>query len=98
MVQVDDEKMADVSKLAYAKYQLIHGKFQENFEIIKIVLRTKLQASSSRYTSCVIADSLFCLAKEFWDKVNDMWKLKEFEDLLLFIKVFNYSLIAEFVL
>jgi hypothetical protein len=36
------------------------------------------------------------LAKEDWDKENDMWKLKEFEDLLLFFKVMNYSLIADF--
>ena len=32
MVQVADEKMADVSKQAYSKFQLIHGQFQDNFE------------------------------------------------------------------
>jgi len=36
------------------------------------------------------------LTKEYWDKENDMWKLKEFEDLSLFFKVLNYSLIADF--
>ena len=44
----------------------------------------------------VIADSLFGLTKEDWDKENDMWKLKEFKDLLLNFKVLNYSLIANF--
>jgi hypothetical protein len=57
---------------------------------------TKLSSSSSRYASLVIANSLFGLTKEDWDKKNDMWKLKEFEDLLLFFKVLNYSLIADF--
>ena len=56
-------------------------------------------SSSSRYASLVIADSLFGLTKENWDKENDMWKLKEFEDLLLFLKILlNYSLIADFVM
>ena len=55
-------------------------------------------SSSSRYASLVIADSLFGLTKENWDKENDMWKLKEFEDLLLFLKVLDYSLIADFVM
>jgi hypothetical protein len=32
---VADEKMADVAKLAFAKYQPINGKFQDNFEKIK---------------------------------------------------------------
>ena len=96
MFQIDAGNVADVSKLAYSKYQLIHGKFQDNFERVKFVLRTKFSSSSSRYTSLVIADRLFGLAKEDWDKENDMWKLKEFEDLLLFFKVMNYSLIADF--
>ena len=64
MVKVADGKTADVSKLAYAKYQPIHGKFQENFGNIKAVLRTKLSSTSSRYASLVIADSLFGLTKE----------------------------------
>ena len=98
MFHIDAGIAADVSKLAYLKYQLIHGKFQDNFERVKSVLRTKLSSSSSRYTSLVIADSLFGLNKEAWDKENDMWKLKEFEDLLLFFKVMNYSLIADFAL
>ena len=86
--------MANVSKLVYAKYQLIYGKCQNNFESIKTVLRTKLVSSSSRYTSLiVIADSWFGLTKEDWDKENDMWELKKFEDLLLFM-VLYYSLIA----
>jgi hypothetical protein len=96
---VADGKMADVSKLAHAKYQLIHGEFQAFFERIKMIVQiTKVLPSSPRYTSLVIADNLFGLTKEDWDKENDMSKLKEFEDLLLFFKVLNYSLIAEFVL
>ena len=59
---------------------------------------TKLPSSSSRYTSLAIAGSLFGLNKENWDKENDMWKLKEFEDLLLFFKLMNYSLIVDFAL
>ncbi len=90
--------MADVSKLAYAKYQPIHGKFKENFEKVKSVLMTKLSSSLSRYASLVIADSLFGLTKEDRDKENDMWELKEFEDLLLFIKVLKYSLIVGIVM
>jgi hypothetical protein len=86
MIQVADGEMADVSNLADAKYQQIRGKFQDNFDKIKNVLRTKLSSSSSRYTSRVIADRLFGLIKEDWDKENDMWKLKEFEVLLLFLK------------
>ena len=81
MFQID---VGNVSKLVYSKYQLIHGRFQDNFERVKSVLRAKLSSSSSRFTSLVIADSLFGLNKEDWDKDNDMWKLKEFEDLLLF--------------
>ena len=81
MVQVADGKMVVVSKLAYAKYRMIHGKFQDKYERIKNVLSTKLASSSSRYTS-LVANSLFGLTKEDWDKDNDMWKLKEFEDLL----------------
>jgi hypothetical protein len=88
----------NVSKLVYSKYQLIQGKFQDNLERVKTILRTKLSSSSSRYTSLVIADSLFGLNKEDWDKENDMWKLKEFEDLLLFFKVMNYSSILDFAL
>jgi len=84
IVQVAAGNVAEVSKLAYSKYQLIHGKFQDSFERVKSVLRTKLSSSSSRYASLVIADSLFGLTKENWDKENDMWKLKEFEDLLFF--------------
>ena len=98
MVQGANGKVAGVSKLAYPKYQLINGKFQEKFERIKTILMTKLSSTSSRYTRLVIADIFFCLTKEDWDKENDMWKLKDFEDLLLFFKVLNYSLIAEFVL
>jgi len=77
---------------------VIHGKFQDNFERVKSVLRTKLSSSSSRYTSLVIANSLFGLNKEDWGKDNDMWKLKEFEDLLLSIKVMKYALIVDFAL
>ena len=98
MFQIADGNAADNTKLAYSKYQLIHGKFQDNFERVKSVLRTQLSSSSSRYTSLVIADNLFGLNKEDWDKENDMWKLKEFEDLLLFFKVNNYSLIVDFAL
>ncbi len=98
MFQVAARNVADVSKLAYAKYPLIDGKFQDNFIKVKFVLRTKLSSSSSRYASLVIANRLFGLTKEDWDKKNDMWKLKEFEDLLLFLKVLNYSLIADFYL
>ena len=58
MFHVADEKMADVSKLAYSKYPLIHGKFQNKFEKVQFVLRTKLSSSSSRYASLVIADRL----------------------------------------
>jgi hypothetical protein len=47
----------------------------------------KLLSSSSRYASLVIADSLFGLTKENWDKEIHMRKLKEFEDLLLLFKV-----------
>ena len=54
---------------------------------MKSVLRMKLSSSSSRYASLVIADSLFGLTKEDWDKEIHMWKLKEFEELLLFFKV-----------
>jgi len=61
------------------------------------VLRTKLSSSSFRFASLVTANSLFGLTKEDWDKESDMWKLKEFEDLPLFFKVLNYSLIADFV-
>ena len=84
MFHVAVGNVADVSKLAYSNYRLFHGKFQGNFEKLKSVLRTKLSSSSSRYTSLVIADSLFGLTKEDWDKENDMWKLKKFEDLLLY--------------
>ena len=63
IVQVADGKMADVSKLAYSKYQLIHGKFQDNFEKVQYVLRTKLSLSSSQYASLVIANCLFDLTK-----------------------------------
>jgi hypothetical protein len=38
------------------------------------------------------------LNKEDWDKENDMWKLKEYEELLLFFKVMNYSIIVDFAL
>ena len=51
---------------------------------MKSVIRTKLSSSSSRYASLVIADSLFGLTKEDWDKEIHMWK---FEDLLLLFKV-----------
>jgi hypothetical protein len=77
---------ADVSKFAYAKYQLIHGKFQDSIVKVKAVLRTKLLSTSSRYVNLVIADSLFGLTKEDWDKEKDMWKLKEFEELLSFLR------------
>jgi len=96
MVQVVDGNVADVSKLAYSKYQPIHGKFQDSFEKVQSVLRTKRSSSSARYASLVIADSLFGLTKDDWGKENDVWKSKEFEDLLLFFKVFIYSLIADF--
>ena len=36
------------------------------------------------------------MTKEDWDKENDMWNLKEFEDLLLFFKVIKYSIIVDF--
>ncbi len=98
MFQIDGGSAPDVSKLAYSKYQLIHGKFQDNLERVKSVLRTKLSSSSSRYTSLVIADILFGLNKEDWDKENDMWKLKEYEELLLFFKVMNYSISVDFAL
>ncbi len=98
MFQIDAGIATDVSKLAYSKYHLIHGKFQENLERVKSVLRTKLSSSSSRYTSLVIADSLFGWNTQDWDKENDMWKSKEFQDLLLFFKVINYSLIVDFAL
>ena len=51
MFQVVVGNASDVSKLAYSKYQLFHGKFQDNFEKVKSVIRTKLSSSSSRYTS-----------------------------------------------
>ena len=75
---------------------MFHGKFKDNFEKVKYVLRTKLSSSSSRYISRVIEDSLFGLTKEDGDKENDMWKLKEFEDLHLFFKVMNYFIIVDF--
>ena len=98
MFQIDAGIAADVSKLDYSKSTLIHGKFKDNLERVKSVLRTKLSSSSSRYTSLVIADNLSGLNKEDWDKENDMWKLKEFEVLLLFFKVMNYSIIVDFAL
>jgi hypothetical protein len=98
MLQVDGGTMAHVAKLTYANYPPIHGKFQDNFDRVKNVLRMKLSSTSYRNASLVIADGLFSLNKEDWDKDNDMWKLKEFEDLLLFFKVLQYCLIADFVL
>ncbi len=71
MFQIDVGIAADVSKLAYSKYHPIHGKFQDNIERVKPVLRTKLSSSSSRYTSLVIADNLFGLNKEDWDEENE---------------------------
>ena len=41
----------------------------------------------SKYVSLIISDSLFGLTKEEWDSEQDMWKSKEFEDLLNFVKV-----------
>jgi len=40
----------------------------------------------------VIADNLFGLTKEVWDNEKDMWKLKEFEELLSFFKVMYHNL------
>ena len=98
MLQVDGGTMAHVAKLTYANYPPIHGKFQDNFDRVKNVLRMKLSSTSYRNASLVIADGLFSLTKENWDKENDMWKLKEFEDPLLLCKVLNYSLIQEYVM
>jgi len=97
MLRVASGTMADVAKMMYPKYELIYGKFQDNVDKIKNVLRIKLSSTSSRYASLVIEDSLFCLTKGDWDKENDMWKLKEFEDLFLIFKILHYSLIPEFV-
>ena len=78
--------MADISKIAHAKYYMIHGNVQGNFKRIQTSLRTKLSSASPRYASFVIADSLFGLTKQDWDGENDMWKLKEFEDLYMFLR------------
>ena len=56
-------------------------------EKIKVVLVTKLSPATSRYPSIVVADSLFGLTKEVWDDEKDMWRLKEFEELLKFFEV-----------
>ncbi len=56
-------------------------------EKIKEVLVTKLSPATLRYPSIVIADSLFGLTKEVWDDEKDMWRLKEFEELLKFFEV-----------
>ncbi len=56
-------------------------------EKIKEVLVTKLSPATSRYPSIVIADSLFGLTKEVWDDEKDMWRLKEFEELLKFSRL-----------
>ena len=96
MFHIAARNAPDNTKLAYSKYKLINGKFQDNVERVRYILRTKLSSSSSRYTSFVIADGLFGLTKEDSDKENDMWKLKEFEDLLLIFKVTNYSLNVDF--
>ena len=91
LFQVSAGKEIDSNaKLTYATYQLIHGKFQDNIEKIKQVLRSKLSSSLSRHVSLVVADSLFGITREDWDKETDMWKLKEFEELLLFYKVILY--------
>ena len=65
---------------------------------MQVLCRSYAGSRLTSVASLVIADSLFGLNKEDWDKENDMWKLKEFEDLLLFFKVMIYSLIVDFAL
>ena len=59
-------------------------------EKIKEVLVTKISPATSRYPSIVIDDSLFGLTKEVQDDEKDMWRLKEFEELL---KIFEVSIL-----
>jgi hypothetical protein len=54
---------------------------------LKNISRNRLFATISRFVSLVIADNEFGFNKEQWDSDNDMWKFKEFEEHLAFVKV-----------
>ena len=78
-------KAADDQEVAFANYHLLHGKFQELQTEVKHILQECV--SKSNPVSLVIADSLYGLGKEPWDGKENMWKEKEFAEVLEFIKV-----------
>ena len=78
-------KAADDKEVAFANYHLLHGKFQDLHSGVKNILKECV--SKSNPISLVIADSLYGLGKETWDKKESMWKEKEFVEVLEFIKV-----------
>ena len=65
----------------------VNSRFQDSVSEVKEQVIDYLNAKPSAKLGLVIADALYGLGKEKWDSPSDMWKAKEFEEVIEFLKV-----------
>ena len=65
----------------------VNSRFQDSVSEVKEQVIDYLNAKPSAKLGLVIADALYGLGKEKWDSPSDMWKAKEFEEVIDFLKV-----------
>lgn len=69
----------------FAQYKLINKSFQESSEEVKKAITSVVNQSAN--VELIIADGLYGLGKETWDKEEDRWGVKEYNELFAFCKV-----------
>ena len=68
----------------------VNSRFQDSVLTVREQVSAYLKAKPSAKLGLVIADARYGLGKEEWDMPADMWKEKEFEEVIEFLKV-SYS-------
>ena len=65
----------------------VNSRFQDSVNNVKEQVSEYLNAKQNAKLGLVIADALYGLGKESWDTPDQMWKSKEFEEVIEFLNV-----------
>ena len=76
-----------------AKYNLIQKSFQDAKESLRSALNSAVNVSDN--VELIIADGLYGLGKEDWDRPEDKWDVNTYKQLFTFCKVNNKLVIKQ---